>query len=301
VNRTVGLLLLAAGIAAGVGTYFIVTAPAGVPVAASARAAATVGAAPPSWVTVQAGASAPASASASASASAAPLGVPAVAGAATATRTTATAKPPAAPSASAAAPLPVMALGDSITYGIGSATSSSYRVGLRRKLVNAGLAVDFVGSQRSGSGTDRENEGHPGWTIAQLSDNVTGWLAAYRPDVVLVHAGTNDLKQNAAVVGAPGRLAALIDRIHAARPSAQVFVQQLVSSSDATVQVRIDAFNAALPAAVAGKGSWLHLVDQSGVEGTMLRDDLHPNDAGYAQMADNLYASLAATYGLSGS
>lgn len=197
-------------------------------------------------------------------------------------------------------PVRIMALGDSITYGVGSQTSSSYRVGLRKKLVNAGLTVDFVGSRQSGSGTDTENEGHSGWTIAQLSADVTGRLTTYQPDVVLLHIGTNDMRKDLTVDQAPDRLEALIDKIHAARPAAQVHVQQLVSSSDATVQVRIAAFNAAIPAVISGKGSWLHLVDQSGVKGTMLRDGLHPNEAGYAEMADNLYASLAAIYRLSG-
>ncbi|GAA0805928.1 SGNH/GDSL hydrolase family protein [Spirilliplanes yamanashiensis] len=297
-NRTVGLLVLAAGVAASVGTYFVVTMPTG---AATTPAAAVAPApAPSSWVSVQTGDGPSAAPPAGPTATGLPTAGPI---AATPVRTS-TARPAgtatAVPTASAAAPVKIMALGDSITYGVGSQSSGSYRTGLRRKLVNAGLAVDFVGSVKSGSGPDTENEGHNGWTIAQVTAKVDGWLAAQQPDVVLLHIGTNDMNKNLSVAGAPDRLEALVDAIHAARPTAQVYLQQIVGSSDAVVNNRITAYNAAMPAVISGKGSWLHLVDQSEVSGTMLKDALHPNDAGYAQMADNLYAALAATYELSG-
>ncbi len=300
VNRTVGLLLLAAGVAASTGTYFVVTSPTGS--ATTAPAAATAPEPAPSvWVTVQTGgpATATPTPTATVTTSAPPVGAPVGAGAAAGVRTTRTASTP-TPAASSA-PLRIMALGDSITFGAGSATSGSYRVGLRRKLVDAGLAVDFVGSRTSGTGPDTEHEGHNGWTIDRIAAAAPAWLATHRPDAVLLHIGTNDLNRKIDVDDAPARLAALVDRIHAARPNAHVYVQQLVSSSDATTQLRIAAFNAALPGVLVGKGPWLHIVDQSEVAGTMLKDKLHPNEAGYAAMADNLYAGLAATYGLGGS
>ena len=297
-NRTTGLLLLAAGVAATAGTYFVVTGPTA---ATTTPTAATVRATPSSWVSVQAGDGPSAAPATSATSAAAAPVAGALAGGSAAGVRASTRPGPAATattSAAAAAPLKIMALGDSITYGVGSQTSSSYRVGLRKKLVNAGKPVDFVGSLTSGSGTDTENEGHSGWTIAQLSAKAAGWLNTYEPDVVLLHIGTNDLKAGTGAAGAPDRLEALIDVVHAARPTAEVYVQQLVGSTDATIDQRITTFNAALPAVISGKGAWLHLVDQSGVDATMLKDTLHPNDAGYALMADNLYAALAATYGL---
>src|SRR4051794_30404103 len=83
----------------------------------------------------------------------------------------------------------IMPLGDSITYGVGTPGLDSYRTDLYRRLTNAGLNVDFVGSQTSGTGTDRNNEGHPGWTITQISANIDRWLDAYEPDVILLHIG----------------------------------------------------------------------------------------------------------------
>ncbi|WP_130512843.1 SGNH/GDSL hydrolase family protein [Krasilnikovia cinnamomea] len=198
----------------------------------------------------------------------------------------------------AAAPLRIMPLGDSITYGVGSLTVDSYREDLRRRLTAAGLSVDFVGSQASGRGADRDNEGHPGWTIQQIAAQADRWLATQRPDVVLLQIGTNDMVRKVDVAGAPARLSALIDQIRAARPSAEIFVARIPSARLAGYRTRIAAFNAAVPRVVAGKGARVHLVDQSSIGGIDLRDSVHPHDFGYAKMAFNWYRALRAVYGM---
>ena len=191
----------------------------------------------------------------------------------------------------------IMPLGDSITFGVGSRSAGSYRADLMRLLAGTGLAVDLVGSQRSGPGPDRDNEGHGGWTIADIAAQAPGWLATYRPDVVLLHIGTNDIARKVDVPRAPARLSALLDVIRAARPGAQVLVQQIVGSRKPKLQARIAAFNAALPAIVAAKDSRVHLVDQSGVTAVDLYDMVHPNDFGYAKMSYALYTALGRVLG----
>src|SRR4051794_32872398 len=57
-----------------------------------------------------------------------------------------------------ARPLRIMPLGDSITWGGGAPGHDSYRTDLYNRLATAGLDVDFVGSQHSGTGPDRDNE-----------------------------------------------------------------------------------------------------------------------------------------------
>ncbi|MBM2615569.1 GDSL family lipase [Actinoplanes sp. LDG1-06] len=211
--------------------------------------------------------------------------------------------------APAAVPLKVMPLGDSITWGSGSAdsrvgnrtgalTAGGYRIDLRARLAAAGLDVDFVGSRQAGPpGTDRDNEGHPGWRIDQIAANVDGWLATYRPDVVLLHIGTNDMAQNRSVAASAARLSALIDQIRAARPDAAIFVQKLVQGHVEPEKSRIAAYNTAIPGIVATKDDNVHLVDQSSIGGLSEFDDLHPNDDGYAKMAFNLYRAMAGVYG----
>jgi lysophospholipase L1-like esterase len=211
---------------------------------------------------------------------------------------------PASAESVAAPPLRVMALGDSITMGIGSATMSSYRIDLQHRLAGAGLNVDFVGSQRGGAPAtaDLDHEGHSGWTIAKIASQANGWLATYRPDAVLLQIGTNDMRTEAASVGATGRLSALIDQIEEAAPAADIFVAKITgtkSAGAAAQQRRTNAYNAKVPGIVGGKGARVHLVDQSSVNGIDIRDGLHPNDFGYAKMSWNWFQAMAHVYGFS--
>jgi lysophospholipase L1-like esterase len=141
---------------------------------------------------------------------------------------------------------------------------------------------------RSGNLTDTDNEGHNGWTIAQIAGQVTGWLAAYKPDVVLLHIGTNDVKTATGAVGAPQRLSALIDQLRGAAPNATVIVAQIVPSPDSATNARIVAYNDQIPAIVAGKGTpkvrLANLYNPLSRTSDMA-DGLHPNDSGYVKMA----------------
>ncbi|MFG1604863.1 GDSL-type esterase/lipase family protein [Actinoplanes sp. NPDC049265] len=195
-------------------------------------------------------------------------------------------------------PVRIMPLGDSITWGAGSTTTSSYRADLWKRLVGgAGLAVDLVGSGQSGSLPDTDNEGHSGWRIEQITASIDGWLATSRPDVVLLHIGTNDMNQNFDVAGAPGRLGTLLDHIHAGAPSAVVLVAQIVPALDATINARINTFNAAVPSVLSGR-AYTRLVDlNSTITNADLNDTLHPNDGGYTKMADLWYAALEGVLG----
>jgi lysophospholipase L1-like esterase len=200
-----------------------------------------------------------------------------------------------------AAPLRIMALGDSITYGVGSRTSSSYRVDLHKRLQAVGMDVDFVGSQASGAGgDDLQNEGHKGWVISQISEQIDGWLSTYTPDVVLLMIGTNDVARNLDPATAPSRLSALITRIRTTNPAGHVFVAKIAGAKEAAGQARADAFNARIPAIVAAQGSHVHLVDQSTVDGVDLRDNLHPDDVGYAKMSYNWFRGLEQVYNTTG-
>ena len=91
-----------------------------------------------------------------------------------------------------------MPLGDSITYGEGGAGGfGGYRGPLYFALDGAGYSIDYVGtlSDNGGSIPDRNHEGHPGWRIDQIHDNIGGWLGAANPDIILLHIGANDFVQ----------------------------------------------------------------------------------------------------------
>jgi hypothetical protein len=107
------------------------------------------------------------------------------------------------------AAITIMPLGDSITRGSSSGEPDpdymvSYRKALWDLLVADSYEVDFVGSQNEGSlvfgDPDlADHEGHGGWTDDEIVNGRPGegklddWLIAERPNIVLLHIGTNGL------------------------------------------------------------------------------------------------------------
>ncbi|MDO0924178.1 ricin-type beta-trefoil lectin domain protein [Streptomyces sp. TG1A-8] len=195
------------------------------------------------------------------------------------------------------ASLRVMPLGDSITWGIGSSTGNGYRGDLWNRLSSEGHALDFVGTQRNGTMSDPDNEGHSGWRIDQIAGIADSVLAQYRPNVVTLEIGTNDLNQNYQVPTATDRLHALIDQITADAPDATVLVGTLIVSTNSTEEPNRPAFNRAIPGIVQTEqaaGKHVRLVDMSALTTADLADALHPNDSGYRKMADAFNAGVQA-------
>ncbi|MFJ6147938.1 FG-GAP-like repeat-containing protein [Streptomyces anulatus] len=184
--------------------------------------------------------------------------------------------------------LAVMPLGDSITEGAGSSTRSSYRAALWPALVPRAGTLDFVGSLKHGKLPDLDHEGHSGWLIEGLSANIDSWMDQAKPNVVLLHIGTNDMDRDHQVATAPARLAGLIDQMIAASPATTIVVASLVPSTSPAVQARIDAYNAQIPRIVAERQAQKHKVEFVSMDSLTtadLKDRLHPNDQGYVKMA----------------
>jgi lysophospholipase L1-like esterase len=214
-------------------------------------------------------------------------------GAAPAVAGTATAHPAAATPTS----LRVMPLGDSITWGIGSSTGNGYRAALGSELTGEGHALDFVGSGRNGTMADPDNEGHSGWRIDQIAGIADSVLARYRPNVVTLEIGTNDLNQNYQVSTATDRLHSLIDQIVADAPDATVLVGSLIVSTDPVEEPYRPAFNQAVPGIVQAEqnaGHHVAFVDMSALTTADLSDQLHPDDGGYVKMAGAFDAGVRA-------
>ncbi|MCA2211429.1 ricin-type beta-trefoil lectin domain protein [Jidongwangia harbinensis] len=198
----------------------------------------------------------------------------------------------------------VMPLGDSITEG--TQVPGGYRIGLWQRLSGAGYRVDLVGTQFNGPAAlgDHDHQGHPGWRIDQVDAAVTGWLRTADPRTVLLHLGTNDILQNHQVPSAPSRLSALVDRITAAAPAADVFVATIIPLASAGQAAAARTFNAALPGIVQSKvnsGKRVHLVDMHAVLTTAdLIDGVHPTAGGYDKMAAAWYTALRSVPGTIG-
>ncbi len=182
----------------------------------------------------------------------------------------------------------VLPLGDSITHGVGTPGQSSYRAQLFTALQDDTSSLDFVGSQDSGQLADTDHEGHPGWRIGQIDGIADCTVARYRPNVVTLHIGTNDMRDAATAAVAPARLRALLERLRKRDPDMAVLVATLVPSTSGSVNARVRVYNAQIPRIVAeqrARGQFIRLVDMGAVTTADMSDSLHPNAAGYTKMA----------------
>ena len=194
--------------------------------------------------------------------------------------------------------LRLMPLGDSITWGTESTTQNGYRGPLSIALSSQVASQDFVGTQINGTMTDPDNEGHPGYKISDIAALTNASLNTYKPNLVLLDAGINDLGQNYQISSAPSRLASLIDQILAAEPDATVLVATLIINGDPTLESERETFNSQLPAIVqarANAGKHVALVDMGALTLADLSGTLHPNDTGYQLMANAWDASIQQT------
>ncbi|MDP4180635.1 MAG: carbohydrate-binding protein [Bacillota bacterium] len=192
----------------------------------------------------------------------------------------------------------VMPLGDSITDGI--TVAGAYRTKLWQNIISNGQTVDFVGSMTGGPSElgDKNHEGHSGWRIDQIDSNINTWMDTYKPKIVLLHIGTNDISQKYDLNNAPTRLSGLIDKICAKLPSGgKLYVAKIIPISYADVT----SYNAQIPTIVQNKvsqGKPVYMVDMNkALTVSDLGDGVHPNAAGYGKMADVWYNAIKADLG----
>jgi len=181
----------------------------------------------------------------------------------------------------------IMPLGDSITDGI--TVPGAYRTRLWKNITSNGYNVDFVGSMTGGPSDlgDKNHEGHSGWRIDQISNNINYWMDTYKPQIVLLHIGTNDISQKYDLNNAPNRLGDLIDKICAKLPAnGKLYVATIIPISYADVRT----YNSQVAAVVqnkANQGKPVYLVDMySALTLSDLADGVHPNANGYNKMGD---------------
>jgi lysophospholipase L1-like esterase len=149
-------------------------------------------------------------------------------------------------------PLRIMALGDSITAGVGAfgrnPEDGGYRGPLEQQLEASGYHVTFVGSRSDFAKTihGRDHEGWPGYVVRSFPSDpgpgqLYGSLARKAiqqadPDVVLLMAGTNDLLRHeggAAGYTLPNILQSmklLLDEIVTTKPGVFVILAPVVES-----------------------------------------------------------------------
>lgn len=195
----------------------------------------------------------------------------------------------------AAAPVPapvvlrVMPLGASSTVGKSSPETAGYRGPLQSMLARDGVTVDMVGSQRDGPATvaDLDHEGYGGLTLEDMRSQVAGWVRRADPDVVLLHAGTNDLLKGSSAEETAGHLEDVLSEIVSVT-DAHVIVAGVWAPLSGDLRDRAE-FNRLSGVVVAGfreRGHSVRYADTSDLlDAEEVADGLHPNAAGYRQIA----------------
>ena len=186
-------------------------------------------------------------------------------------------------------PVKIMPMGDSITNGVGA--TGGYRLELKDLMVPEGHSFDYVGAISTGPFEieDRQHEGRNGWKIDETAAIAHAQVTTYRPDVVMLMIGTNDITTDTALGTAPDRLGSLLDTIFAAAPNASVVVGSIPPLANAADEAEAQTYNAALPDVVqarvtAGKKAYFVDVHAALTVGDLV-DGVHPNADGYLKIA----------------
>lgn len=222
-----------------------------------------------------------------------------------------------------AEPLKILPIGNSITQG--DKDHFSYRYSLWKKLIDANVSFDFVGSLSTnkdgnpsfpsykGKTFDTDHEGHYGWTIDELlngnktepnAGKLSQWLQGYTPDIVLLHAGSNDALKGQSLESTVEELKELVRQIRQKNPGVTILMAKLIPADPEKVgpsqAENIQKLNdriATLAPQLNSNLSNVVLVDQfTGFnpkpdEDTY--DGLHPNTRGEEKMATKWFEALS--------
>jgi hypothetical protein len=194
----------------------------------------------------------------------------------------------------------VMPLGDGVVQGIGSSPNDvgGFRDDLFLFLNATGMPFDFVGSLNDGFSNDPHHEGHAEATVAEINQDLLTYLQQYRPHMVLIHLGTDDLRQNADVNSVLSELSTTIDLISSYSSETEIYLASLIPSLDFSANQNIDMLNLQLAALYESKqsqGMNIAFVDVNTIfkqtnpnwPTESMSSDFYPNDFGYGIMAQS--------------
>lgn len=211
--------------------------------------------------------------------------------------------------------LKIMPLGNSITQGYTLPVPDEregYRKNLKILTENSGLNFDFVGSETNGFFYDNQHEGHGGWHVNHwytspktLLDSIKIFLSKNLPDIILLHAGTNDIGEydystrinDNTIDTTVADISNMLDSIYNVDPTILVILAKIVNRSDDSLTVAVNerdtttAFNNTLEIMANSRitnGDRLILVDMENplnYPDDLCLDGVHPNSYGYEKMS----------------
>ena len=222
-------------------------------------------------------------------------------------------------------PVKILCLGDSITQSAN--IKSSYRFYLWKAMVDLDWQVDFIGTMEScypekdrsggdhyqGRQFDRDHEGHWGWTADQIlgidktipentgKGNLSEWLTAYTPDIVLLHLGHNDAGLGEPLEETKEKLKKIIALIQEDNPGVSILLAKVIPTDHSEWNDRLIRLNSVIQGIADDTGtsdSKVIVIDFS--EGfdteTDTFDGIHPNQKGAEKMAAKWLKGIMAVY-----
>jgi lysophospholipase L1-like esterase len=205
----------------------------------------------------------------------------------------------------------IMPFGDSITQGynvVGGYRAPLYHLALaaQHDITFVGSANDYSVATVDGKAFPKNHEGHGGYTIEGnlgIAQFVSSSIPNFKPNIITLMIGTNDINGNNNVADAPNRLGKLLDSIFMRDANILVVLAQIVPTGSDGTNNAVKTYNAAIPNLVStrtSKGQHIVLVDMytaftkdANYKQSLMGDNLHPNQAGYNLMADVWFAALS--------
>ncbi len=208
----------------------------------------------------------------------------------------------------------ILPLGDSITSA--SKYKVSYRYPLWKHLVDAGKQVEFIGSQTGNVGNGGRvnwdqykglsftpaNEGHSGWRADQILNGLENgekglatWLVNYRPDIALIHLGTNDMYQKQTPESTRDEIEQIIIKLRTKNPAIKIVLAEIIPmGTDASI-ARLNHLLVQLAIKLNQANSPVISVDMYtgfNLNTDMQKDKVHPNAMGEKKMAKRWFNAL---------
>jgi lysophospholipase L1-like esterase len=200
----------------------------------------------------------------------------------------------------------ILCLGDSITRGIGDAEDFGYRDHLQ---TNLNVSHNIVGpyfDPHSDSTYEVDHAGKSGETTAQIEARTPALLNVFFAHVpynsaILLHAGSNDVASSVPTNDIVNNIIDIVDLINTHDASIAVYVALIIPTNN-TNNTNTTIYNAALNIALLDyHKDNLYIVDMNTAFKNnddwivdYLNDTIHPNDAGYAVMAQTWATAINA-------
>ncbi|XXG99978.1 hypothetical protein Hte_006319 [Hypoxylon texense] len=200
-------------------------------------------------------------------------------------------------------PFRVMFIGASITRGDVSTGNLGFRKPLRDKFVSADNLVNLVGSQKVGDFKDNDLEAYPGNRIDQVHEHSTHIVPETKPNLFVLHVGTNDCLQNWDISNSGTRMRDFVGYLLATSSRATVVMSTLITNTVPGVEPCILNVNSQIrhiASLLQAEGKPVVLAEMHYDQGLPGRpqpsdispDGTHPFDAGYAMMAEIYWGSV---------